>query len=59
MTITPQHMIIAVVIFTSSLTSGWSSRRRLVVFMCFAFFVLAACAICGHLAACRVAKILK
>lgn len=52
-------LIVAGVLFTSPITAGWSSRQRLVGFICFGAFVLVAIAICGHFATSRVAKILN
>ena len=59
MFVTLGALVVAGVLLSSSLTAGWSSRRRLVVFICFGAFVLVACATCGHLATSRVAKILN
>jgi hypothetical protein len=52
-------LIVTGVLLASPITAGWSPRRRLVVFLCFGAFVLAASAICGHLATNRVAKLLN
>ena len=52
-------LIVAGVLFSSSITATWTPRRRLVAFVCFGVFVLVACAVCGHLATARVAKILN
>lgn len=51
--------VVSGVLFSSSITAGWSPRRRLAVFVCFGVFVLLACVVCGHLATARVAKILN
>jgi hypothetical protein len=52
-------MVVTGILLASPLTAPWSSRRRLVVFICFCAFVLATSAICGHLATKRVANILN
>jgi hypothetical protein len=52
-------MIVAGVLFTSSITATWSPRRKLVVFVCFGVFVLVGCAVAGHLATTRIANILN
>ncbi len=52
-------LVVSGVLFSSSITAGWSPRRRLAVFVCFGVVVLLACAACGHLATARVAKILN
>lgn len=52
-------LIVAGVLFASSITASWSPRRRLVVFISFGVFVLLACAVCGHFATARVANILN
>jgi hypothetical protein len=52
-------LTVAVVVLASRITSSWSPGRRVVVFTGFGVFVLAGCALCGHLAALRVAAILK
>jgi hypothetical protein len=51
-------MIVAGVLFASSITAAWSPRK-LVVFVCFGIFVLLACAVAGHLATTRIANILN
>ena len=56
---TSGSLIVAAALFSSSATAAWSARRRLVVFVCFAVFVLVAATVCGHLATSRVAKILN
>lgn len=56
---TSGSLIVAVVLLSSSMPAAWSARRRLVVFLCFAAFVLMAATVCGHLATSRVAKILN
>ena len=52
-------LLVAAVILASSLTGAWTKTRRLAVLFYFAVFVLVTCAICGHLAGSRVAKILN
>lgn len=52
-------LMVSGVLLESPLTATWSSRGRLVAFICFGAFVLAASVICGHLATSRVAKILN
>lgn len=52
-------MTVAAVLLSSSATSSWSSRRRMSVFLVFGVTVLIACAVSGHLAAMRVATILR
>jgi hypothetical protein len=52
-------LTVASVVFASPITVSWAPRRRLVAFVSFAVLVLFACAVCGHLAAARVAGILN
>jgi hypothetical protein len=52
-------LIVSGVLFSSSITAAWSPRKRLALFVCFGVLVLAACALCGHLATARVARILN
>ena len=52
-------LIVSGVLFSSSITAAWSPRKRLAVFVCFGVFVLLACALCGHFATARVARILN
>ena len=47
------------ILFGSPITLGWSSRRRWLVYVGFVVLVLGAAALCGHVAANRVAKILN
>ena len=52
-------LMVGGVLFASSITASWSPRRRLLVFVCFGGLVLLGCAVCGHLAAARVERILN
>jgi len=55
---TAGSLVVAAVILASPLTSSWPMSRRYVAFVTFALLVLVACAICGHFAGSRVARIL-
>ena len=57
--ITLGSLIVTGVILASPLTTSWRGGHRLVAFMCFGGFIIAACFACGYLAASRVAKILN
>ena len=46
-------LVVTGALFASPLTSAWSPRRRLIVFVCFTAFVLLAATICGHFATSR------
>ena len=52
-------MVVAGVLFGSTLTTSWSLSKRLVIFICFGVIVILGCTVCGHLATARIAKILN
>jgi hypothetical protein len=56
---TAGSLVLAAVILISPLTVSWTTTRRLVGFISFALFVIAACVACGYFAGSRVAKILN
>jgi hypothetical protein len=56
---TAGSLVLAAVILISPLTASWTTTRRLVGFISFALFVIAACFVCGYFAGSRVANILN
>ena len=52
-------LIVTGMLFASPITALWPPRRRLIVFICFSVLVLVTCAVSGHLATTRVARILN
>jgi hypothetical protein len=56
---TAGSLILAAVLLASPLTAAWTPTSRFGAFISFTVLVLVACAVCGHLAASRVANILN